>query len=64
MIRAVRIINKIERMRRIIRAEGTPAIQEAWDQLEPHVSIFINAERPSGPAAKDDDDRGGSGHMG
>jgi DNA-directed RNA polymerase beta' subunit len=64
MIRVVRIINRIERLRRAIRTEGTPAIQEAWDQLEPHVSIFLNAEKPSGLAAKDVDDRGGSGHMG
>lgn len=42
-IRQVRIYNYIERMRRIVRQEGTPAVQEAWDKLEPHVSIFLHA---------------------
>jgi len=42
-IRQVRIYNYIDRMRKIVRQEGTPAIQEAWDKLEPHVSIFLQA---------------------
>ena len=52
MIRTIKIINKIERLRRAIRSEGTPAVQEAWDQLEPHVSIFLNAERDHGDRTK------------
>lgn len=65
MIRTVKIINKIERLRRIVRAEGTPAIQEAWDQLEPHVSIFLNAQRDGdGPAGTDGEDGRGAGHLG
>ena len=47
-IRAIRIYNYIDRLRKAIRREGTPAIQEAWDKLEPHVSIFLQA-------ANDDD---------
>lgn len=47
-IRAARIYNYIERLRKTIRQEGTPAIQDAWEKLEPHVSIFLQA-------AKDDD---------
>lgn len=47
-IRAVRIYNYIQRLRSAIRREGSPAIQEAWDKLEPHVAIFLQA-------AKDDD---------
>nr|DAL11082.1 MAG TPA_asm: hypothetical protein [Bacteriophage sp.] len=47
-IRIVKIINKIERLRRAIRREGTPAIQSLWDDLEPHVSIFLNAEAANG----------------
>lgn len=43
MIRAVRIYNYIRRLRDLIRREGTPAIQEAWDKLEPHVAIFLKA---------------------
>lgn len=42
-IRAARIYNYIERLRKAIRQEGTPAVQEAWEKLEPHVSIFLNA---------------------
>ena len=42
-IRAVRIYNYIQRLRAAIRREGSPAIQEAWDKLEPHVSIFLQA---------------------
>lgn len=44
MIKAVTIYNKIGRLRRAIMEEGTPKIQDAWSNLEPHVSIFMNAE--------------------
>ena len=42
-IRTVRIYNYIQRLRAAIRREGSPAIQDAWDKLEPHVSIFLQA---------------------
>jgi hypothetical protein len=38
MIKAVAVYNKINRLRRAIRAEGNPTVQSAWDDLEPHVS--------------------------
>ena len=41
MIKAITIYRYIERLRKTIRSEGTPAIQEAWDKLEPHVSVFL-----------------------
>ena len=41
MIKAINIYKYIERLRKAIRAEGTPAIQEAWDKMEPHVSVFL-----------------------
>lgn len=41
MIKAITIYRYIERLRKAIRQEGTPAIQEAWDKLEPHVSVFF-----------------------
>jgi hypothetical protein len=41
MIKAITIYRYIERLRKVIRSEGTPAIQEAWDKLEPHVSVFL-----------------------
>lgn len=44
MIKAVTIYNKIGRLRRAIMEEGTPKIQVAWSDLEPHVSIFMNSE--------------------
>lgn len=44
-IRVVRIYNYIQRLRAAIRREGSPAIQEAWDKLEPHVSIFLQGAR-------------------
>ena len=43
MIKAITIYRYIERLRKAIRSEGTPAIQEAWDKLEPHVSVFLPA---------------------
>ncbi len=46
MIKAVTIYNKIGRLRKAIMSEGTPRIQEAWSDLEPHVSVFLNSSRP------------------
>lgn len=47
-IRAVRIYNYIDRLRKVVRQEGTPAIQDAWDKLEPHVSLFLQAAAEKG----------------
>ncbi len=64
MIRMVRIYNYIERLRRAIRREGTPAIQEAWDKLEPHVSIFLTGDGSDGTSGKNGPDDKGSGYLG
>ena len=64
MIRQVRIYNYIERLRRAIRREGTPAIQEAWEKLEPHVSIFMNEGVDIGTSGPDGKDGERSGHLG
>jgi hypothetical protein len=64
MIRQVRIYNYIERLRRAIRREGTPEIQEAWDKLEPHVSIFMNDGGEIGTSGPDGKDGEGSGLLG
>lgn len=32
-----KMIRQVEALRKIIRAEGTPAIQEAWDAVEQHI---------------------------
>ena len=52
MIRAVTIYNKIDRLRKAIRREGTPAIQDAWDALEPYVSTFMNGVANDKPQQK------------
>ena len=64
MIKAVTIYNKIERLRKAIRRGGTPAIQQCWDDLEPHVSIFLNAGGLCGTAREDAKDGAGSGDLG
>jgi nicotinamidase-related amidase len=60
----VRIINKIERLDKAIRREGTPAIIEAWEHLKPHTSLFLHSEAANGPARQDGQNGGGSGHLG
>ncbi|MEN9763519.1 MAG: hypothetical protein RI906_3345 [Pseudomonadota bacterium] len=37
----VKIYNLIDRLRKAIRREGTPAVQEAWDNLEPHAAVLM-----------------------
>lgn len=53
MIKAVTIYNKIDRLRKAIRREGTPAVQEAWDNLEPYVSTFMNGGVREAPQEDD-----------
>ena len=64
MIKAVTIYNKIGRLRRAIRAEGTPAVQEAWDALEPYVSVFLNGGVQGGTSGKNAENPIGSGDLG
>jgi hypothetical protein len=40
----VKMFNQINALRKAIRSEGTPAIQEAWDKVEEHID-FIYAEQ-------------------
>ena len=56
MIKAVTIYNKIDRLRKAIRREGTPAVQEAGDNVEPYGSTFMNGGA-NGTFRKDDEDR-------
>lgn len=49
MIKAVTIYNKINRLRRAIREEGSPKVQAAWDEMEPHVSAFFNTSSVDKP---------------
>lgn len=57
MIKAVTIYNKIDRLRKAIRREGTPAVQEAWDNLEPYVSTFMNGGAINKAPQNDTDNR-------
>jgi len=40
----IKMFNQINALRKAIRNEGTPAIQEAWDKVEEHID-FIYAEQ-------------------
>ena len=41
----IRMFNQINALRKAIRKEGTPAIQEAWDKVEEHIDfIYIQSE--------------------
>jgi len=64
MIRAVTIYNKIDRLRKAIRREGTPAVQDAWDNLEPYVSTFMNGVADDEPRRENENDRSGSVDLG
>lgn len=32
-----KMIRQVEEHRQLVRAEGTPAIQESWDKIEQHI---------------------------
>lgn len=41
----IKMINQINALRKAIRNEGTPAIQDAWDKVEEHIDfIYIQSE--------------------
>ncbi len=35
----IKMFNQINALRKAIRREGTPAIQEAWDKVEEHIDF-------------------------
>lgn len=37
--RVVKTFNQINALRKLIRSEGTPPIQEAWDKVEEHIDF-------------------------
>ena len=39
-----KMIAEIEALRKAIRAEGTPAIQDAWDRVESHIDYAYRAD--------------------
>ena len=40
-----KIYNRINDLRKAIRAEGTPAIQDAWDHVEQFVDVLFQREK-------------------
>ena len=44
----VKMFNQINALRKAIRSEGTPAIQEAWDKVEEHIDFVYPAEKIEG----------------
>lgn len=39
-----KMIREIETLRLVIRSEGTPAIQDAWDKVEQHIDYAYRRE--------------------
>jgi len=39
----IKMFNQINALRKAIRSEGTPAIQEAWDKVEEHIDFAYGA---------------------
>lgn len=42
--RVVKMIHQINKLRAAIAAEGTPAIQSAWDDVESHIDYAYRAD--------------------
>lgn len=42
--KVTRMYAEIDALRKAIRAEGTPAIQDAWDAVEEHIDYAYRAE--------------------
>ena len=42
-----KMIHEIDVLRKAIRSEGTPLIQDAWDRVEQHID-FAYARQPQG----------------
>ena len=41
----VKMFNQINALRKAIRSEGTPAIQDAWDKVEEHIDfVYMQSE--------------------
>lgn len=39
-----KMIRQVDDLRRAIRSEGTPLIQEAWDKVEEHIDFAYRRE--------------------
>jgi len=45
--KVVKMFNQINALRKAIRSEGTPAIQEAWDKIEEHIDFVYSQQKES-----------------
>jgi len=43
----IKMFNQVNALRKAIRAEGTPAIQEAWDKVEEHIDFIYAKQKAS-----------------
>ena len=43
----VKMFNEVNALRKAIRSEGTPKIQEAWDKVEEHID-YVYAKQKDG----------------
>ncbi len=44
-----KMIRQIDDLRQAIRAEGTPAIQAAWDAVEEHIDFAYGSRKDGAP---------------
>lgn len=44
-----KMYRQVDALRHLIRAEGTPAVQEAWDAVEEHIDFVYQRAMPSKP---------------
>lgn len=43
-----KMIRQVEALRRVIREQGTPEIQDAWDKVEEHIDYAYRKDASSG----------------
>ena len=44
----IKMFNQVNALRKAIRTEGTPAIQEAWDKVEEHIDFIYAKQKANG----------------
>jgi hypothetical protein len=46
----IKMFNQVNALRKAIRTEGTPSIQEAWDKVEEHIDFIYAKQKANGNA--------------
>jgi len=44
----IKMFNQVNALRKAIRTEGTPLIQEAWDKVEEHIDFIYAKQKANG----------------